>query len=123
MVGEQIQKRLKILGLTQKEFAQKLNMATSTLNGYIRETRQVDLETLKVIAMALDVPMSYFFGEEAVQLMPENDISKIINSLKEQLSNEQSLMFDGEVLDKETAVLLLQSLELNGRLIKSTHKN
>lgn len=44
---------------TQKELAKKLNIAPTTLNGYISNKRQPDLETVKKIALSLGVTTDY----------------------------------------------------------------
>ena len=45
--------------ITQKELAKKLNIAPTTLNGYISNKRQPDLETVKKIAISLGVTTDY----------------------------------------------------------------
>ena len=45
--------------ITQKELAKKLNIAPTTLNGYISNKRQPDLETVKAIALSLGVSTDY----------------------------------------------------------------
>ena len=50
--------------VTQKDLAKKLNIAPTTLNGYISNKREPDLETLKKIAKALGVTVDYLLGVE-----------------------------------------------------------
>ena len=48
----------------------------------------------------------------------EKDVAKTMRKLKQQLMSEQCLMFDGEVLDEETAQLLLEAIEQQERTVK-----
>ncbi len=45
--------------ISQKDFAAILNIAPSTLNGYVRNRRQPDFETLKKMAAALNVSIDF----------------------------------------------------------------
>ena len=57
----------KLLGLleekeiSQKEFAAKLNIAPTTLNGYIKNKRQPDFELIKKIAALLNGSIDFLF--------------------------------------------------------------
>lgn len=61
-LGEQLKAVLDEHKLTQKELAKKLNIAPTTLNGYISNKREPDLETLKNISAALGVTVDYLLG-------------------------------------------------------------
>lgn len=50
--------------ISQREFARQLNIAPTTLNGYIKNTRQPDFELVKKIADKLGVSVDYLFGTE-----------------------------------------------------------
>ena len=52
-------------GYTQKEFAQKCNIGTSTYNQYETGRRQPDLETMLLIAKTLNTSISDLIGEKA----------------------------------------------------------
>lgn len=45
--------------ISQKDFAAMLNIAPSTLNGYIKNKRQPDLEVIKNIVFILDTSADY----------------------------------------------------------------
>lgn len=57
-IGEQIKKARKEKGLTQKQLAEKLNIATNSLSRYEIGERTPDNETIVRIAKALDVAPS-----------------------------------------------------------------
>ena len=54
-VGENIQKIRKDMGLTQKELAEKVGVATITIQQYERNVRVPKIETLSKIGAALGV--------------------------------------------------------------------
>ena len=63
-LGENLKTVLDEQKVTQKDLAKKLNIAPTTLNGYISNKREPDLETLKNIAQALGVTVDYLLGVE-----------------------------------------------------------
>lgn len=63
-LGENLKAVLDEQKATQKDLAKKLNIAPTTLNGYISNKREPDLETLKNIAQALGVTVDYLLGVE-----------------------------------------------------------
>lgn len=51
--------------ITQKELAEKCNIATSTISGLEKYSRMPTLTLLLRIREALNVPLDYFFEKEA----------------------------------------------------------
>ena len=68
--GERLLGLLEERDITQKEFAATLNIAPTTLNGYIKSNRQPDFELVKNIASALSVSTDYLldFDGEGINL-------------------------------------------------------
>ena len=60
--------------------------------------------------------------EQNSQDKDEKDIAKSMKKIKEQLKEQQGLMFDGEPLDDTTIELLLEELERQERLVKKINK-
>ncbi|MBR6916703.1 MAG: helix-turn-helix transcriptional regulator [Clostridia bacterium] len=58
-LGDRLKVVLRENNITQKGLAIKLNIAPTTLNGYISNKRQPDLETVKRIAETLGVTTDY----------------------------------------------------------------
>ena len=124
--------RLKALrenhNLSQKEFANILNIANSTLSQYESDKRVPSDEVKLQIAKYFNVTTDYLLGNETKnkeqnsQNKDEKDIAKSMKKLKEQLKDEQGLMFDGEPLDDTTIELLLEELERQERLVKKINK-
>ena len=51
--------------ISQKEFASTLNIAPTTLNGYIKNKRQPDLELVKRIALLLNVSTDFLLDHSS----------------------------------------------------------
>ena len=61
-VGDRIRKILEKKDLSQREFAESLNIAPTTLSGYITNKREPDLGTLRNISLKLGVSLDYLLG-------------------------------------------------------------
>ncbi|EHL13163.1 hypothetical protein HMPREF9629_00463 [Peptoanaerobacter stomatis] len=96
---------------------------------------KVTIDTLEKLANAMNVSSSFLLDlslnkdvETPAKFKPqlpdkdEKDIAKSMKKLKEQLKDEQGLMFDGEPLDDTTIELLLEELERQERLVKKINK-
>ena len=72
-VGKRIQEKRKLKGLTQKQLANQLNVATGTIQQYELGKRTPKIETIKMIASALEVTPFDLVGPEwfDMQLGPE----------------------------------------------------
>ena len=57
--GDKLKEILEDREISQKDFAASLNMAPTTLNGYIKNNRQPDFERIKNIASALNVSIDF----------------------------------------------------------------
>ncbi len=57
--GEVLRELLDERGITQKQFAQDLNIAVSTVGNYIRDNREPDYKTLKRMADYFNLPVDY----------------------------------------------------------------
>ncbi len=57
--GDRLLDLLEEKDISQKDFAATLNIAPTTLNGYIKNKRQPDFELVKTIAYTLNVSTDY----------------------------------------------------------------
>ena len=99
-IGERILERLDEMDMTQKQLSKKVNISYSTLNGYIKTTRQPDFETLKNIARELGVSCDYLLDFsydrnkdvtlEEYKLI--NDVRKITPNQKELIVEQLKIM-------------------------------
>lgn len=112
-------------GMTQLDLSNGTNITPATISRYITGKRKPSSENAKIIANFLGVSTDYLLGNEASNGLTEKDekdIAKTMQKLKEQLANDKGLMFDGDVLDEETAKLLLDAIEQQEKLVKTINK-
>lgn len=62
--GEKLKELMEERNLTQKEFAQHLNIAPSTISNYVQNTREPDFGTLRRIAAYFEVSLDYLLSHE-----------------------------------------------------------
>lgn len=62
MLGDRLKEVRLYRNLTQKELAERVGLATITIQGYEANKFKPKLKTLEKIANALDIPLSYFFS-------------------------------------------------------------
>lgn len=92
--GEKLLLLLQKKELTQREFASMLNIAPTTLNGYIKNKRQPDIKLIKRIAFLLNVSTDYlldFHGNN--QELSLQELSAISN-LRALDENQQKIIFE-----------------------------
>lgn len=102
--------------LSQKELANILNIANSTLSQYESGKRVPSDEIKLQIAQYFGVSTDYLLGNEQykskVELTKkdEKDIAKRIEEITQDLENAQVLMLHGEIMDDETRELMKSAL-------------
>lgn len=95
-VGDRIRRILETKDLSQKEFAEILNIAPTTLSGYITNKREPDIGTLKNIALKLGVSLDFLLEvkteEEPMTLVNEEwELVVLYRTLTEE---QQELIFE-----------------------------
>ncbi|MDP4180125.1 MAG: helix-turn-helix transcriptional regulator [Bacillota bacterium] len=61
-LGERLHELIKEKGLEQREIATMLGIKKSTFNGYANNTREPNINTLKIIANFFNVTVDYLIG-------------------------------------------------------------
>lgn len=102
-LGQRIRNIMEDCDITQKQMAEDLNLATSTLNGYLCDTRQPDYDVLLSIAKYLSVSTDYLLGNSK-QLYD----NKLNNQELELLRCYRQLNLDHKELLIEQAKLYLR---------------
>ena len=67
-LGDRLKKLIDENDISQKKIANDLNLAVSTLNGYVKNHREPDYETLKRIATYFDVTTDYLLNTNSYKL-------------------------------------------------------
>ena len=103
-IGENIQKRRKAFGLTQKELAEKVGVAPITIQQYERNVRIPKIEILKKIGMALGFAEWYeLYPEISQKAVPATDDARLAaacNWLNKNLNLEQRKAKERWSIDK-----------------------
>lgn len=81
--GNNLRTLIEECGMTQKEFANILNIAASTISSYVQNTREPDFETLKAVAEYFDVSIDYLldYSPKKTFVKSENELLRIFRSL------------------------------------------
>ena len=97
-------KKLRLLideeNITQKQFANDLTIAPSTIGGYVQGISEPDFETLKRIALYFNVSADYLLNipENKINNLAEEELLRVFRSM----TNEQQQLFieQGKVFTK-----------------------
>lgn len=123
--GQRLLRAIENSGLDQKQLSEKTGITAATISRYCTDKMGASGENIKIIAKILNVSTDYLLGNETSNELTEKDekdIAKTMQKLKDQLANDKGLMFDGDVLDEETAKLLLDAIEQQEKLVKTINK-
>lgn len=111
-------------GTTMTALERELNFGKGIIRRWDEASPNSD--KLQKVADYFHVSVDYLLGrEEKMNVFTEQDekdIAKTMAKIKNQLTTQQSLMFDGEILDDETAKLLLDAIEQQERMVKAINK-
>ncbi len=86
-IGTQIKTLRKAIGISQKDFAKKLNIPISTYSNYENNNREPDSETLIKIATALNVSPYYLIAHSHPGIVDHEDFFKTYIDKLEPLEN------------------------------------
>lgn len=90
--GEKLSELLEEQRISQKQFAKTLNIAPTTLNGYIKDKRQPDFETIKKISSALNVSVDFLLGGGSFELTAKE--LSLITKLRTLSEEQQQLVYN-----------------------------
>lgn len=92
--GDNLLALLEEKNISQKEFAQTLNIATTTLNGYIKNKRQPDFELVKKIAFILNVSTDYLLDYRRNGFELSAKELSLISKMRKLSSEQQDMIYD-----------------------------
>ncbi|EAH1461139.1 helix-turn-helix transcriptional regulator [Listeria monocytogenes] len=104
---------------TQEEMAKILGVAKTTYASYEQAKRMPDAEIQNKIANYFDVSLDYLHGRsrhkninaEGFTPKEEIDMKKRMDALREDLKNEDGLLYDGEPITTEAMESILDAME------------
>lgn len=92
--GERLSELLEEKEISQKEFAETLNIAPTTLNGYIKNNRQPDFELVKKIASTLNVSTDFLLDHSGGKTeLTAREIS-LLTKLRTLSVEQQQMVYD-----------------------------
>lgn len=125
MLPERLKSLRKKHKLTQKQIAKLLDMTESGYGYYEQGRNQPSLETLDKLAKIYNVSVSYLTGEKSESKLTkedEKDIAKRLEEFKEDLENQDGLLFSGEPMSEEAKESLLDAMEYAFRTTQKINK-
>lgn len=111
-----LKKYLSLNNYTQAELAEKLGVGTSTVSYWCNGTKSPRMDKVDKICSIFNIKRSDLmdnksFEQFSLSQKDQKDIAKRLDDTLDALKNPNGLMFDGEILDEETAALIRSSLE------------
>lgn len=92
--GDKVLELLEQREVSQKEFAKSLNIAPTTLNGYIKNKRQPDFETVKSMAFILNVSTDYLLEYSKSGMTFTIEELSLIEKMRKMSSEQQQIILD-----------------------------
>ncbi|MBO5522198.1 MAG: helix-turn-helix transcriptional regulator [Roseburia sp.] len=100
--GDNLLELLEERDISQKEFASMINIAKTTLNGYIKNKHEPDFKTVRAMASALNVSTDYLLGHPQSSILSKQE-TLLLERLRRMSPEQQSIIFDlAMVIDKRT---------------------
>jgi len=114
-LGSRIRKLRKKNYMSQAELAKKIGVSASAIGMYEQNRRTPDNDTLREFCEIFGVTSDYLLG---LSLSSERkyDVSEVLDDYSKKLSEQESLMFDGEPLNEDERRQVLQTIEYVARL-------
>ena len=123
MVGARLKQRRRLLGISQKELAEKLELAIQQLQKYETGRNRISASRLYQISQILGVPIDWFFSEEASRFGTRSSEGEKSSSEKpaNKNLNEQLAILSVSFLrirtidDRQRVIKFANSLKARGR--------
>jgi len=102
-IGSRLKLMLVKLGMNQKELAEKLNVSQSTVNGYTRNYREPDMDTIIRLSKILNTSVEYLITGKNIDKITSSDFNKII----EKYDNSQTLQKQINIAESDIGLKLI----------------
>lgn len=128
-------------GLTQEALANQINdmfdvnINKGMLSKWETGKEEASMANMRLLVQYFGCTLDYLLGlsdedrrssindsDRKLSIKEEKDVARTMVKLKDQLRNQQGLMFDGEPMDEETIELLLEELERQERIVKLANR-
>ena len=125
---DRIEALLKEKGMTQADLSRATGISTGLISQWKKRMQSPSAEKLKLVADVFGVTVDYLMNGENKNTPPaltkkdERDIEKILAAAREQLENQEGLMFDGDPASPEAIESILSAMELGLQAAKMRNK-
>lgn len=134
-VGERLKQLREQLGMSQVDFATKINVSKQTLYKYENNIiTNIPSDKIESAARICNVSPAYIMGwgndlspitsdtSPELTARDEKDIAKILEQTKEQLLSQEGLMFDGDPASPEAINSILDAMQIGMEMAKKKNK-
>ena len=134
-VGERLKQLREQLGMSQVDFATKINVSKQTLYKYENNIiTNIPSDKIESAARICNVSPAYIMGwgndlspitsdtSSELTARDERDIAKILEQTKELLLSQEGLMFDGDPASPEAINSILDAMQIGMEMAKKKNK-
>mgnify|MGYP003226919172 CR=1 FL=1 len=134
-VGERLKQLREQLGMSQVDFATKINVSKQTLYKYENNIiTNIPSDKIESAARICNVSPAYIMGwgndlspitsdtSSELTARDEKDIAKILEHTKELLLSQEGLMFDGDPASPEAINSILDAMQIGMEMAKKKNK-
>lgn len=134
-VGERLKQLREQLGMSQVDFATKINVSKQTLYKYENNIiTNIPSNKIESAARICNVSPAYIMGwgndlspitsdtSSELTARDEKDIAKILEHTKELLLSQEGLMFDGDPASPEAINSILDAMQIGMEMAKKKNK-
>lgn len=123
---DKFERLLKERGVTPYRVHKETGISTATLSDWKNGKSQPKKDKIEKICNYFDVPLSYFYDEKsdepALTSKDQRDIQQILGQTREQLMNQEGLMFDGDPASPEAIESILAAMQIGMEMAKKKNK-
>ena len=123
---DKFERLLKERGVTPYRVHKETGISTATLSDRKNGKSQPKKDKIEKICNYFDVPLSYFYDEKsdepALTSKDQRDIQQILGQTREQLMNQEGLMFDGDPASPEAIESILAAMQIGMEMAKKKNK-
>lgn len=109
--GINLKKARTALGLTQSQFADRLNLSPSTIGMYEQGRREPDIKLLKNVCVTLNISSDELLDINISNIIKTAEIDKIIRYMIEYIKNQDNIIFNNIELSQEKIECVIFLLE------------
>lgn len=131
MLGQRIKELRKKRKMTQYDLAQLLGISSSAIGMYEQDRRDPNYELILKISEIFEVTVDYLLSNDDTEVCAElvyktkskkNDLSDMVKQFKEQIMQQQGLMFKGEALTDDDIMKVFSAMEVGMEIALKTSK-